>query len=150
MRGKHANAAKNRREREDLQQRSEAAEHRAERLAKEMAELRESSQRAISSLRGELAQARKDRDAAVAPRLEEAIKAAERLRKERDSARFAARDLPRRLDSAMRTCVPRLQEAGLTADQIAAVLTLFTKQVKADTFSLGAEVHQLDAQHRVS
>ncbi|MER5843187.1 hypothetical protein ABT099_23405 [Streptomyces prasinus] len=84
MRGKQGNAAKNRRDRTELEQRAVKAEQRAERLEKELVDLRESSQRRIGSLRVELGQALKERDLGAAPALSKAEERIRALTEERD------------------------------------------------------------------
>ncbi|MER7053460.1 hypothetical protein [Streptomyces sp. NPDC000351] len=72
MRGKHGSAAQNRRDRAELERRAEQAERRAERLEQECDAIKSSSRSQMQSLRAELARARKDRDVAAAPALEQA------------------------------------------------------------------------------
>lgn len=86
MRGKHGNAAQNRRARVELEQRAEKAERMVERLQGELDTLKSTSQSQIESLRGELARVRKDRDAAAAPALKQAEERIRTLMAERDEA----------------------------------------------------------------
>lgn len=86
MRGKHGNAAQNRRDRAELEQRAEKAEQRAERLERELSHLRTSSQSQIEGLRNELSRARKDRDDAASPTLLQAEERIRALMAERDHA----------------------------------------------------------------
>lgn len=114
MRGKHANAAANRRERADLERRAETAERRATRAEKELAELRGSSQHSISTLRAELAQTRKDRDSTAAPALEQAEEKIRTLMAQRDTAQQERERVQERWDHFLRNVVDVLAGMGLT------------------------------------
>lgn len=126
MRGKHANAAKNRRERAELEQRAETAERRAERLEKELTELRDVSRRQMSGLRTEATQARKDRDAAVAPALAQAEEQIRSLMAERDSAQQQQKDLHDRWQSFIKSIKGVLHGMGLTNTESMEVLLAAT------------------------
>ena len=132
MRGKHANAAANRRAREELEQRATAAEHKAARLEKELAELREASQRQISGLRTELSGARADRDNAAAPALTQAEAKIRALMAERDEA-TQARDLTEEKWNACRGNLIRiLKGMGLTGlEAVEALITSTTSDPAA-------------------
>jgi chromosome segregation ATPase len=123
VRGKKGNAAARRREVADLEQRAVVAERRAEKLAAELTEARETSARTIKALRAELAEVKRQRDRGAHPKLQEADE--------------AKRELYRRLGlaegelSAWRECVAALREqvvsvlrdrAGLSWPEINTVL----------------------------
>jgi hypothetical protein len=72
MRGKHKNAAAHRRDRDELVREAEDGQCRSAKAEKELAELKEKSERQIEGLRAGLANAVKDRDAAASPQLEAA------------------------------------------------------------------------------
>lgn len=82
MKGKKAAAAANRRDREELEQRATAAEHAANRLTGELAELQRRTENEIQALRTALADARKQRDQGASPALAEAEKRIRTLREE--------------------------------------------------------------------
>ena len=122
MRGKHGNAAKNRHERAELEQRAETAERRAERAETELADLRDSSQRSIEGLRGELSRARKDRDDAAGPALAQAEAQIRSLMAERDSAQQQYKQLYDRWQSFIRSVKGVLFGMGLTNTEAVEVL----------------------------
>jgi hypothetical protein len=90
-RGKYATKAERRASFTSLEERAADAERERDRLAAELAGLRESSDRRIAGLRTELGKMRKQRDEATTPRLAELEEANSQLRDERDAA-AAGRD----------------------------------------------------------
>jgi len=134
VRGKHGNAAKNRRDRAELEQRAETAEHRAERAEKELSTLRESSERSVSALRSELSQARKDRDTAVAPALADAEAQIRTLITQRDEAQRERKEVQERWERFLRTFRDVLADLGVgQAEAIEAILASVTPDGAART-----------------
>jgi hypothetical protein len=88
-RGKYANAAEKRRAQEDLERRAADAERERDRLAIDLAALRESSEREASVLRGQVRTLQEQRDDAAAPRILQLEQINNRLRAERGAALFS-------------------------------------------------------------
>lgn len=122
MRGKHGNAAKNRHERAELEQRARTAERQVVRAETELADLRDSSQRSIEGLRGELSRARKDRDDAAGPALAQAEAQIRQLMAERDSAQQQYKQLYDKWQSFIRSVKDVLYGMGLTNVEAVEVL----------------------------
>ncbi|MFJ4785126.1 hypothetical protein [Streptomyces sp. NPDC088794] len=118
MRGKHGTAAQNRRERAELEQRATKAEQRVERLEKELATLRESSQRQISGLRGELGQVAKERDEATSPELAKAQEQIAKLARERNDANEYVDKMKIRWGLAFQQLKESLVAVGLTETEV--------------------------------
>lgn len=113
MRGKHAASATGRREVAELEERADAAEQRAGRLAAELDSLREKAEHQLDSLRAELSRARKDRDAAAAPAVAAAEEKIRTLMVERDEARADAKDIRGKWDAFIRNIKDVLHGMGL-------------------------------------
>lgn len=114
MRGKHAKASANRRERTELEQRATRAEQRADRLDKDLATIREDSKRQVDNLRVELRQALKDRDQAAAPALTQAEERIRALMAERTEAVKQREQLQAKWDAFVRNIKDVLSGMGLT------------------------------------
>jgi hypothetical protein len=80
VKGKYAARAERRSEFTGLEERAVTAERERDRLASELADLREGSERRIAGLRDEMRKLREQRDAAAAPRISELEAANSRLR----------------------------------------------------------------------
>lgn len=80
MKGKYAARAERHREFTGLEERAVAAERERDKLASELADLREGSERKITGLRDEARKLREQRDTAAAPRISELEAANSRLR----------------------------------------------------------------------
>jgi chromosome segregation ATPase len=122
MRGKHAKAAANRRDRAELEQRADKAEQRADRLEKDLAELRESSQRQISGLRSELSHALKARDQAASPAVAEAERKIRELKAERDAACDKLKSIQKKWNTLGGNIIGLLQGMGLKNTEAIEVL----------------------------
>ena len=86
MKGKYAARADRRQEFTGLEQRAVTAERERDRLATELAELRERGEERLTGLRREVAELRKQRDAVASPRLAQLEQINNRLRAERSNA----------------------------------------------------------------
>jgi chromosome segregation ATPase len=141
VRGKHANAAKNRREREELEQRAATAERRAERLDEELAATKERYERRIAALQAEATQVAQERDAAVSPELEAERKAADHLRAElRDRAR-AVSWIDRLWKQTVASLPATLASEGLQPEQITRVMKTLVVDGKRAAFGLRADAY---------
>jgi gas vesicle protein len=117
VRGKHANAAKNRREREELEQRAATAEQKVERLEKELADTREELARRVASFQQEIKGLVRDRDRAVSPQATKDHKLTHDLRRqvrelEADGLKY------RQICKGIPVLYGRLRNEGLTEEQI--------------------------------
>lgn len=81
MKGKHANAAERRRYLEGLEKRAQDAERKAAKLEAELSELRTRTDAQIAHLRVEVADLKRQRDAAASPALDAALEDGQRLRR---------------------------------------------------------------------
>lgn len=127
MKGKYAARAERRSEFTGLEERAVTAERERDRLAAELAEVRERSEQKIADLRSEAASLRGQRDAVAAPRIAELETANGRLRVQRDVA-IAMRqglfeDWSRMADRLMKTLIKRFGMGGPEAMELAVVLT---------------------------
>lgn len=91
MRGKYAKRAETRRDWNALDERATTAERERDRLAAELAELRERAEDRITGLRHEVSGLRRQRDEAAAPRIAQLEEVNNRLRAERNEALDEAR-----------------------------------------------------------
>lgn len=128
MRGKKGAQAAIRRDREELEQRATKAEHAANRLESELSALKERTDREIHNLRTALAEAKRQRDAATSPALDEA---AQQLVTLREEAARGADDLDalkkgyRKLETIL---VRMLEQAGYTTSEASVAVTLFATE----------------------
>ncbi|GHJ21661.1 hypothetical protein [Streptomyces albus] len=151
MRGKHANAARNRRERVDLEQRAETAERLANKLNAELRELRTSSERRIDSLRAEVRQLVKDRANAVSPRLAEAEERIRVLTAERDSAIADRKEARKRWDALARNWVAVLEGMGLTGTEaVEALIASIEPDGKTQTINHRDHAKRLDTEQVIA
>lgn len=93
MRGKYKSSAEARQAREEFERRAIAAEERAGKAEKALADLKESAADQLARLRADLASVVRDRDLGAAPALMEAEQRIRELIKDRDDARHDAATL---------------------------------------------------------
>lgn len=132
MRGKHANAARNRREREELEQRAATAEHKVERLNKELADLREELTRRVAALQQENRDLARDRDRVVSPVALQEHKKVHELRKTVESMRATVRKHNELRSKLTTTLVVRLKSEGLSEQQIRRAFAGIVMETKQD------------------
>jgi hypothetical protein len=141
VRGKHGNAAKNRRERAELEQHAESAERRAERAERELAELRASSQRLVTSLRAEVSAVRDERDRGVSPVLEAERERAEKLLNDLGSARSELAEADSLMRNYIRTVMEQIDAHCISPEQRKQMSSAVLRTMKEH--KIGLRVHRL-------
>ncbi|WKD36531.1 hypothetical protein [Streptomyces xanthophaeus] len=122
MRGKHSTAAATRRDRADLEERAVNAERRAIQAEAALAELRETSERRMNSLHGDIAQLRKEREAGAAPALAQAEERIRALMGERDAALGKAKNIQAKWTRCATNLRSALESAGFSGMEATEIL----------------------------
>ncbi|AQS70864.1 hypothetical protein [Streptomyces pactum] len=134
MRGKHANAARNRREREELEQRAATAEQKVERLERELTDTREELARRVASLQQEIRGLARDRERAVSPQATKDHKMTHDLRRTVESMRATVRKHNELCAKLTTTLVARLKNEGLSEQQIRRAFAGIVMEMKRDRY----------------
>ncbi|MFF5404572.1 hypothetical protein ACFY8K_16975 [Streptomyces misionensis] len=142
MRGKHGNAAKNRRDRAELEQRAETAEHRAERAEKELAKVKESLARQLVALQNENRQLAEDRDNATSPALQAEHARALRLMTDLGEAKRTTRFIQDAYERTAMTVDEVLEAAGYPAEHRLRVLEALRRFLKNEALAVNLAEHR--------